>query len=173
MEDNDQPVEPPIYNRRTLFFAALICLIFGVLYTMSTIGPSSRKFDSPLHQACYNGDLSTATRLVSQGADINKQGLANLGDTPLNLAISAEQNKASLTKLLLDHGAKVHLANNVGRTPLHIAILFGEIGIAQMLLDHGADINAADSEGHRPLSYVGIWTKDKPMKNFLIAHGAK
>ncbi|HEY3331560.1 MAG TPA: ankyrin repeat domain-containing protein [Capsulimonadaceae bacterium] len=165
--------EGPQLSRKSILLAVIVCLVIGVIYTAVTQRMNSRAYDSLLHRACYEGDLQSATRLVASGANVNLQGPANLGDTPLMLAISNDTNRDAIVALLLTHGADVRLKNQQGRTALHVAVLFGSIPIVQRLIEHGADINALDREGHTPLSYAGIWSKDKPMKQFLTSHGAR
>jgi serine/threonine-protein phosphatase 6 regulatory ankyrin repeat subunit A/serine/threonine-protein phosphatase 6 regulatory ankyrin repeat subunit B len=126
-----------------------------------------------LHRACYEGNVALAQRLIEAGANVNLQGPVNKGDTPLMLAIAANSNRLPLSQMLVAHGANVNLTDKSGRTALDIAVLYGQIPIAKLLLNHGASINAPDKEGHRPLSYAGVWTMNKPMKDFLIERGAR
>lgn len=170
----DHVVQPtPELDRRSLILAALVCLVAGLIYVWVTGRQAAPRFDSPLHKACYEGDLSKAKSLVAGGANVNLQGPRNVGDTPLMLAIASDKNSVAIASLLISHGADVRLTDKAGRTALHVAVLYGSIPIVQMLLDHHADINAPDKEGARPLSYSGVWTMNKPMKNYLIARGAK
>ena len=45
-------------------------------------------------------------------------------------------------------------------TPLHVAILSGQIGIVQLLLSHGADVNALDKQGDSPLHTAVLLFRD-------------
>ncbi|MDR3706689.1 MAG: ankyrin repeat domain-containing protein [Capsulimonadaceae bacterium] len=164
--------QPALRSRATLL-ATLLCLLLGLGWAYVSWRVHSRQFDSPLHRACFSGDLSTVRHLVDAGADVNLQGERNGRDTPLMLAIAAEENRGAIVKLLIDHGANVRLADNKGRTALHLAALYGDLPLATLLLAHGADVNARDAEGHTSLSYAGVWTKDKPMRDLLLGHGGR
>jgi len=54
-------------------------------------------------------------------------------------------------QLLLERGAKVHVQNKEGSTPLHLAVSEGETRIAEPLLDRGANIHVQNNEGQTPL----------------------
>jgi len=153
--------------------AVLLCVALGVVYSIYSWRVSHMPFDSELHRACYNGDIAEVRHLCDRGANVNLQGPQNWGDTPLMLAIASHSDRLPIAKMLIEHGADVNLSDRSGRSTLDIAILYGQVPIVKLLLDHGARINAPDREGHRPLSYAGVWTMNKPMKDFLLAHGAK
>ena len=153
--------------------AVLLCVVLAGVYSVYSWRISHMPFESELHRACYKGDIAEARRLCEHGANVNLQGPQNWGDTPLMLAIASHSDRLSIAKMLIEYGANINLFDRSGRTPLDIAILYGQIPIVQLLLDHSARINAPDEEGHRPLSYAGVWTMNKPMRDFLIAHGAK
>ncbi|VUC31223.1 unnamed protein product [Clonostachys rosea] len=54
-------------------------------------------------------------------------------------------------EVLLDRGAKVDLASDTGRTPLHEAAQFSSTKVVSLLLKHGANPNALDEQGRSPL----------------------
>ena len=164
--------EPAPPSRRATALAVILCVALGFVYALFSWRTSHVPFDSPLHRACYEGNIGEVQRLIARGANVNLQGPVNSGDTPLILAIASNSNRLPLASILIARGANVNLADKAGRSTLDIAIMYDEIPIVQLLLDHGAMINAEDHEGHRPLSYAGIWTMNKPMRDFLIAHGA-
>ncbi|KAH9156218.1 hypothetical protein AeRB84_001849 [Aphanomyces euteiches] len=60
----------------------------------------------------------------------------------------------ALAKLLLDHHANVNVANKLGQTPLHVAVLNGHGAAARVLLDHGAHPFMVDQYGCLPLHYL-------------------
>ena len=59
------------------------------------------------------------------------------GDTPLLIALSNEGNKETV-ELLIEMGADVNVQNDLGITPLIIAISDGDRDMAKLLLDSGA-----------------------------------
>lgn len=52
---------------------------------------------------------------------------------------------------LLEHQAKVDARDGDGWTPLHLAVRYGHLKIAERLLKHGASVHAQDAEGRSPL----------------------
>jgi ankyrin repeat protein len=84
---------------------------------------------------------------LSRGVDINSKGEGL--DTLLLSATCNQQRR--IVEYLLDHGAKVSVADNCGRTPLFWAISRGDEEIASLLLEHGADPNIYDDDGYTPL----------------------
>lgn len=59
------------------------------------------------------------------------------GFTPLSEA--ARAGRLETVRLLLDRGAKIHLANKYAYTPLHVAAQWGRPRIVKLLLKRGAD----------------------------------
>ena len=68
------------------------------------------------------------------------------GTTPLHKADSGGYKE--VTKLLIESGAEVDVADGNGRTPLHFAVCLSEVG--QLLIENCADIFKADNDGITP-----------------------
>ena len=60
-----------------------------------------------------------------------------------------------MTRLLLDRGAAIDQSSGNHTTPLIIALLNGQVGLATELLERGADPNAAD-DYHRAALFAAI-----------------
>jgi ankyrin repeat protein len=69
--------------------------------------------------------------------------------TPLLFAV--RDANTGMVRLLLDRGAKIDQASGNHTTPLVIALLNGQVGIATELVAHGADVNAIDDYKRGPL----------------------
>ena len=67
---------------------------------------------------------------------------------------------ASLTRLLLEHGADPNVPDNSGGMPLHFAASSGSRRVVKLLLAHGAKINAKDAGGKTPLDVATVETAD-------------
>jgi len=68
--------------------------------------------------------------LVRHGADVN--ATASFGRTPMTWA--AQHGKIDSIKMLIDHGVRVPLEPDAsGKTPLQVALYFGNADFAQML----------------------------------------
>lgn len=149
----------------------------------------------------HGPDLTLVKALLDHGAKVNDQG--NTGLTPLNyaarffdsdavrllLARGADPNladscghppllgaNAAITRLLLEHGAKVNAVGKDKKTALMWAaedpLSDGRLDVVQILLAHGAQVNAVDSAGRTAL----MWASDRDLTEVvrvLLKHGAK
>jgi hypothetical protein len=71
------------------------------------------------------------------------------------LTLAACEKYPAVTKLLLDHGAKLNHQDNKGRTPLMEAALWGRIENVNCLLEHGANRKLRDTHNHRAVDHAG------------------
>jgi ankyrin repeat protein len=103
-----------------------------------------------LYAAAQRGDVVKLGDLVSRGADVN---VNFLGLSPLYGAVIERQFDAAV--FLLDFGADVNSANGPARrSPLHQAVLNGDVGVIKLLLSRGANVNATTTHGRTPLDYA-------------------
>lgn len=131
---------------------------------------------TPLHLAAQHDRLAVCELLIERGADVNSKmppkygiGLDNPMQTPLYHAVQSGDPK--LVRLLIDHGARVDVADGYGETPLHRAAERANRVIVEMLLSHGALVDATDDEGRTPLHYAAK-RKDRSIVELLLSHGA-
>jgi ankyrin repeat protein len=71
---------------------------------------------------------------------------------------------------LLSNGTYVHLRDGINNSPLHAAILKGNITIVKSLLDYGADIDAIGFKRKTPLHLA---TTSKPLVQLLLKYSPK
>jgi ankyrin repeat protein len=98
---------------------------------------------TPLHLACFFGQLDAAEILVRHGADTN-------ADSPSRIAVihsAAASRNAELLKLVLRGGANPNSQQQRGYTALHEAAMHNSVERAQALLDAGADPAIKSDEG--------------------------
>jgi uncharacterized protein len=98
---------------------------------------------TPLHLACFFGQLETADTLVRHGADTN-------ATSPSRIAVihsAAASRNAALLKLVLSAGANPNSKQQRGYTALHEAAMHNSVERAQILLDAGADPAVTSDEG--------------------------
>lgn len=104
-----------------------------------------------LHAAVEGRLLALARLLVGKKARLDSRN--DKGMTPLLLALSVapKTGKDELVALLLEAGASPTVADDAGRTPLHLTCERGLPDPARLLLDRGAAIDAVDGQKHTPL----------------------
>jgi ankyrin repeat protein len=70
---------------------------------------------------------------------------------PAALLSAAASGDTGQTTTLLDQGAALEARDELGRTPLMLAVMQRKPEVVRLLLDRGADPNVADSAGRTPL----------------------
>ena len=91
---------------------------------------------TPLLFAARSGDLESARLLLAAGAGANEA----LPDGASALIVAAHSGHGAVGALLLEHGADPN-ASAIGYTPLHAAVLRGDLTLVKALLKHGANPN--------------------------------
>jgi ankyrin repeat protein len=139
------PIHAAVVRRRGPELDALVkempdmvdkCTVIGMQDCMPRI--------TPLYLAFGIGELPIVKKLLKAGADPNHITRFNeRKDTYLILALETNADLSPI-KALLAHGADPNLANDTGRTPLHIAAETSNAGVpaVKLLLRHGASANA-------------------------------
>ena len=107
--------------------------------------------------------LAIAQFLLAQGCDINAQG--GDGTTLLHLAVKASD--VAFVRYLLDHGARVTLADDKGETPLDAST---DNDISILLLEAGADPSHKPELGYTFAEHAQV-NGDKVLLAWLKAHG--
>jgi ankyrin repeat protein len=144
---------------------SLLCLmatVGGQVDGVDTENQNVKVFeDMSLSTAASVGDIATLEHLIKSGVDVNKKDGWLYEETPLHHAVhnlpNGEKNDEvsyELAKLLLGAGADVKARNNLGETPLHIAIKWCYEKAADLLIRAGSDIHAKDNKGNTPLHYA-------------------
>jgi ankyrin repeat protein len=91
---------------------------------------------SPLHMATGWGQTDIVNFLLDAGADIHATN--NNGGTPIHVA--ASQNQPACAAILVSRGANLEDVRQLGgMTPLAIAVLKGNLEVAEQLLKLGAN----------------------------------
>ncbi|XP_071111709.1 ankyrin repeat and SOCS box protein 8-like [Haliotis cracherodii] len=94
--------------------------------------------------------------LVSQGADVNKEGERSWALAPLHTAVLYNSG-ATLVRLLIESGADVNLqTNNSLCTPLYFAVDRAMPNIVNLLLENGADPCIGDVLGDTPVHMAAV-----------------
>ena len=128
----------------------LIATIGAAIVAVSLVAPVHAQVDC----ANWNTDTffkaaeaSDVTRCLQAGADLETQD-GRAGFTPLHWAAPYS---TEAVRTLLDAGADPNTRDVSGKTPLHVAVLWGNAETVRTLLDAGADPNARDVSGRTTL----------------------
>jgi ankyrin repeat protein len=101
--------------------------------------------DTPLHKACFAGQVAVANFLIDKGATTNVRD--KFRQTPLHRACYVPDTDLTLVKRLIDKGADVNMQGTDRSAPLHWAAYRGGLAVAKLLIDHCADVNAQGYNG--------------------------
>jgi uncharacterized protein len=121
---------------------------------------------TPLHLACFFGQLEAAEALLQQGADPNAV-------SPNRIAVihsAAASRNAAILKLVLQAGANPNLQQQSGYTALHEAAMHNSVERAQALLDAGAD-RAVRSDAGLTAAEMAAQEGNKEVLELLNAKG--
>ncbi len=120
-----------------------------------------------LSLAAECGNKEAIPVLLAAGADVN--GKKGRWGAPLFRARTNE-----VRKLLLDAGADVDAGDSRGRTLLHRAAEFNDLGLARLMLDSGAAVDAHDRYGDTPLTVAlrSGYGNTRKVAELLLAKGA-
>lgn len=115
--------------------------------------------ETALSWAVYHCDVATTRTLVELGADVDHAN--HLGYSPLMLTATplrgktleegTSEQRTTIARLLIEHGADVNLRSSNGKSALHFAALHGNADLIRILLDGGANPSSQDSQGFTPL----------------------
>ncbi|EFA79079.1 hypothetical protein PPL_07904 [Heterostelium album PN500] len=94
---------------------------------------------TPLHKAIWGkGKISFVKILLERGAD--PKICTKDGRNAVHLAVAG--NEYTIAQLLIEHSPQcLHQFDEKGHTPLHKAVINGNLVMMEMLIQHGADVN--------------------------------
>jgi ankyrin repeat protein len=92
--------------------------------------------------------------------------------TPLEYAMIRKPYDPELTRLILEHGAKVNVRSARGLTPLHLAAMKGDDSMIRLLCKSGMNINTRDKSRKTALHTATLQKHSGTMK-LLIDGGAE
>lgn len=111
-----------------------------------------------LGQACWDNDLASARRMITEGVDANDPEQFLTRSAPLSDA--AYRGHAQMVQLLLDAGADPRWADEFCETALHRAAANGHEAVVQVLVKHkekslySYTVDSRDQAGETPLLFA-------------------
>jgi ankyrin repeat protein len=118
---------------------------------------------TPLMGAIQAGRAQVVQLLLDLGVKIPEDSYC------LFAAIGARHNQLAITRMLLDHGANLHLKTKELRTPLHEAVRRGNLEVTRLLLKRGSDPDAMDIYRRTPRGMISR----RGMKELFLAYPQK
>ena len=106
-------------------------------------------YEAPLVAALRGKHLQVAGILLEHGGIVDVRGKA--GETVLHKIIRLNEENTDAVLFLLEHGADVNAQREDLSTPLHLAIVVGDLNVTRILLEHKADVNSQNDQGLAPL----------------------
>ena len=88
------------------------------------------------------------------------------------LIVAATLGHEDMARLLLDRGAKTHLADGDGWTPLHKAACWGHSNVVKLLLNEGAHPNVKGRKEDTPLFLAAKYGR-RDVEKILLERGAE
>lgn len=113
--------------------------------------------ESPLHRVARKNDSKAMKLLIDHGAHISKD---KNGNTPVHIAVEnnayqfIDRDNSCVVQLLKLESAQIHVPNNDGDQPLHIACRRQLILITELLVELGACTDVKNNDGLTPQSIV-------------------
>jgi ankyrin repeat protein len=103
--------------------------------------------------------IKKVKKALARGADINAHDVAEFHKiTALHRVISYKlsdcSNVEKVLTLLIEAGADINAQDIFGQTPLHLAIRYSDLAMAELLLSKGADIRKTNNKGETAYDYV-------------------
>jgi len=127
---------------------------------------------TPLHYAASKGRVEIGRLLIQRGADINARDKAS--QLPLHRA--ATTNSTAFINLLLHppeelklQKTRLNTADQVGNTPLHLAMESGHGEAAVLLIEAGADRARTNQDEQEPEDVEGVGgVGQKRVKDYVV-----
>lgn len=110
---------------------------------------------TPLHHAARDNKPEMIKALLSCGArmDVGAEwgwSVYSAGYTPFHIAV--EEGHIECVRAMIEMRQDVNQPRqDVGGTPLSVAVIYGRKRIAELLIENGADVNAGNHDGWTPL----------------------
>jgi palmitoyltransferase len=132
------------------------------------INKKNSKGLTPLHYACYKGNIKIIQKLINLGSNIkltNNKGL-NI------LHLSAQSNQENVLAYFIEkYNFDPMSFDDAKSTPLHWACYFGSENCADFLLSKDININSCDNEGKTPL-HIAVLSENVNLIKKLIRYGS-
>lgn len=126
---------------------------------------------TPLHFAVLRGEMEKVKHLLSQGANPNFRDIH--AHTPVYRTImSSHPDQPQILRLLIQHGANIHIIDNYSESPLYSACFENKFQLVKIFLEYHANSNVCNLWKQSPLHAACL--KDNPdVVEMLLKSGAE
>ncbi|KAI1416701.1 putative ankyrin repeat protein [Hypoxylon sp. FL1857] len=163
--DTDSP-KPPLIHAVRIGFRECVRVLLD-----NGADPNVRcKSGSALSEAVERNDIDIVRMLLEKNADLNHPD----DDEATLLMRAVQTGNTDLVSLLIQHGAKVDLAedsDDICKTPLSLAASLGNMEMVNLLLDKRADVNFCGAGSDSPL-FSALYTNKPDIAKIFIDRGA-
>ena len=147
-------------NRKATPVSLAVC--FGYLEIVKYLADHGADVKGTLHLAAKTGQYDMVKYLVEQhGEDVNQ----------FDGEVLADASGIAVVRYLVEHGAKINIQDEWGRSPLHWHAERKNLETIKYLVEHGVDLNLRDKEGRTPLDLAEMH-KHQEIAKYLKDHGA-
>mmetsp|Transcript_27512 Transcript_27512/g.72324 ORF Transcript_27512/g.72324 Transcript_27512/m.72324 type:complete len:1369 (+) Transcript_27512:1-4107(+) len=137
------------------------------MYSRASLHVADATGNTPLHRAAYDGNSEVVAKLIEANAPLDAMAA---DQTPLMYA--CERGHTGIIDSLVTAGADVAIADDEGRTCLHVASMSGHAVICTFLVTEcKLDPNQRDHGGRTAL-HTAVYSADEATTSALIAAGA-
>ncbi|XP_064622063.1 serine/threonine-protein phosphatase 6 regulatory ankyrin repeat subunit A-like isoform X2 [Lineus longissimus] len=123
---------------------------------------------SPLMIACQLEKPDTVRELIEHKVDVNTRDKTS--KTALHYCAENTETKCAELVLEADEYLVCHQDED-GYSPLHMAVIAGNVALTKFLLEKGANINCTDNETHTAVHWATVCGQVEVM-DVLMQHGA-
>ncbi|CAM9383430.1 unnamed protein product [Pylaiella littoralis] len=142
---------------------SLLCLEGAAVDALDDLGWTA------LHWAVRQGHAAATRALFAAGADVSRR-CSGSGMSALDLA--ARGGHVDIARVVIEHGAAVDAAGDLGLAPLHIASKSNKGGVIDLLVEAGATVGAKTKpSGDTPLHLAALMSSFEAVL-VLLKHGA-
>ena len=93
-------------------------------------------------------------------------------ESHVNIFVALKKKDYSAVRAFIDGDVDVNECDEDGRALLYLAIMCGNMELAQFFIDRGADVFSTDRDGWTPMHYAAR-TGSREMAELLIYHGSR
>ncbi|CAC5378445.1 unnamed protein product [Mytilus coruscus] len=110
---------------------------------------------TPVIISCQNGNAEQLKELLENGASVNTTD--KTGKNALHYCADNLETQCA-EMLLMREESLIHVQDEQGFTPLHMAVIGGNVPLLKLLVRKGADVDILDADGHTPSHWATVCT---------------